>query len=303
MQFTFRDLEVFLAVMMSGSATRAGQTLGMTQPNVSKIIKLMELRIGVPLFQRVRGRLRATPEAEKLFAQAQHLQQEVLTFSKYAARIKSESTGILRICTLPLFSARLVPEAVSQFVKQFQGVEIRLEVGHEDRVIEAVSRGHADLGLIHFPQRETDELVKLDIIGQSPMGLAVHRDHRLADRKTIEPIDLIGERLISYPEFLPFRKAIDQALGDFTSEIQPEIIANFSSLALELVVRNVGVTFLDPLSLLHTYKDIRLIKFKNSPFIGVGLLSQPAQPSSILATKFRAILETELKNIINSTGI
>lgn len=294
LQFTFRDLEVFLAVMMSGSATRAGQTVGMTQPNVSKIIKLMEHRLGVPLFQRVRGRLRATPEAEKLFIQAQHLQEEISTFSKYAARIKSESTGILRLCALPLFSTRLIPDTIALFAQEFPNVEIRIEIAHEDRVLKAVSRGHADLGLVHSTQSNSRENIKVHIIGHSPMKCAVHCDNPLALMDIVKPADLVGQRIISYPEFLPFRKSIDQFFDQEGARFEPNTIVNHASLAFELVTRNVGIAILDTLALSVSNQKVRLIHLERSPRIAVGLLSQPAQPLSQLAQKFQTMLQAAL---------
>lgn len=295
MQFTFRDLEVFLAVMMSGSATRAGQAVGMTQPNVSKIIKLMEHRLGVPLFQRVRGRLRATPEAEKLFVQAQHLQDEVTTFSNYAARIKSESTGILRVCALPLFSIRLIPDTIAQFAQKFPNVEIRVEITHEDRILKAITRGHADLGLVHSTRANNRENIKIHIIGHSPMKCAVHRDNVLASKEFVRPVDLTGERIISYPEFLPFRKSIEQLFDEGGVRFEPNTVVNHASLAFELVARNVGVAILDTLAIPISDEQVRLIRFENSPQIEVGLLFQPAQPLSKLAQEFRTMLEIALQ--------
>lgn len=295
LQFTFRDLEVFLAVMMSGSATRAGQAVGMTQPNVSKIIKQMEHRIGVPLFMRVRGRLQATPEAEKLFIQARHLQEEINTFAKYATRIKNESTGILRICALPLFSMRLIPDTIALFAQEYPNVEIHIETSHDKRILEAVSRGHADLGLVHSTQADNSENTKTHIIGHSPMMCAVHRDNALASRGIIKPTDLVGQRIISYPEFLPFRKSIEQLFDLEGVEFEPNIIVNHANLAFELVARNIGIAVLDALTISIYNQDVRLIRLENGPQIEVGLLLQPTRPLSQLAQKFRIMLEASLQ--------
>lgn len=285
--FTFRNLEVFVSVMMSGSATRAAHDLGMTQPNVSKTIKLMEQRLGVSLFERMQGRLRPTPEAEKLFKQAQLLRHEVTNFTRYAMRIGSEGVGLLRISTLPVFSNQVLPDAAASFMKSYPNVEIGLEISREDLILESVARGTADLGLIHFPQYEVGNSIKLETIGSRPMTCAVPLEHPLAKRKMIKPEDLIGETFISFPEFLAFRQAIDEALGKHVDSVSPQIIVNHSALAYELVARGVGIAMADQFSVSKFAEHIKLVPFRNAPRIAVGLVSQPARPLSMLAAEFR----------------
>jgi DNA-binding transcriptional LysR family regulator len=48
----FRDLQVFFAVVQSGSMARAAQQLGLTQPAVSDIVAALEDMFGVRLFDR-----------------------------------------------------------------------------------------------------------------------------------------------------------------------------------------------------------------------------------------------------------
>jgi molybdenum-dependent DNA-binding transcriptional regulator ModE len=57
-----RQLEIFNAVMISGSASRAAELLQVTQPAVSRAIVDLEEAIGFSLFDRIRGRLVPTPE-------------------------------------------------------------------------------------------------------------------------------------------------------------------------------------------------------------------------------------------------
>lgn len=60
---THRHIEVFRAVMIAGSVTRAAELLGSSQPTVSRELARMEQGIGFALFERVHGRLRPTMPA------------------------------------------------------------------------------------------------------------------------------------------------------------------------------------------------------------------------------------------------
>ena len=63
-----RQIEVFHAVYSCGSVTGAAEILNVSQPSVSKVLAHAEQQLGFPLFDRVRGKLVPTPEADRLFA-------------------------------------------------------------------------------------------------------------------------------------------------------------------------------------------------------------------------------------------
>ncbi len=66
-----RHLEVFYAVMSAGSVSEAARRLNVSQPAVSNMLKHAESTLGVaPLFERVGGRLKPTPEAQALLPEA-----------------------------------------------------------------------------------------------------------------------------------------------------------------------------------------------------------------------------------------
>ena len=65
-----KHLEVFKAVMTTGSTIAAGPVLQMSQSAISRQLGALEAEIGFPLFQRDRGRLIATPEAHALLPEA-----------------------------------------------------------------------------------------------------------------------------------------------------------------------------------------------------------------------------------------
>src|SRR5262245_14430416 len=62
-----RQMEVFYAVMRSGSVSGAARMLNVTQPAVSAILKHCESQLKMKLFVRVAGRLQPTPEATAIF--------------------------------------------------------------------------------------------------------------------------------------------------------------------------------------------------------------------------------------------
>src|SRR5262249_42480182 len=73
MRLGLKQIEYFRAVMETGSVSGAATLLNVSQPNVSRMLKYTETRLGMPLFDRLKGRLQPTPEALALFREVQSL--------------------------------------------------------------------------------------------------------------------------------------------------------------------------------------------------------------------------------------
>jgi len=79
-----RHIEVFNAIMLTGSVSAAARLINITQPAVSRTLQHAEIQLGFPLFQRAKGRLTPTTEAqalyphiERLFAQLDEVQRRI----------------------------------------------------------------------------------------------------------------------------------------------------------------------------------------------------------------------------------
>ena len=73
-----RHVEVFNNVYKTGSVTAAAKLLNVSQPSVSKVLAHAEQQIGFPLFERIKRRLIATPEADILYRHTA-VMEDVLT--------------------------------------------------------------------------------------------------------------------------------------------------------------------------------------------------------------------------------
>src|SRR6185437_4274718 len=83
-----RHIEIFEAIRRSGSLTEAAATLHITQPAASKLLANAEMQLGFKLFERVKGRLVATREAEILTPEIARLSQDLNGVRKLAASLR-----------------------------------------------------------------------------------------------------------------------------------------------------------------------------------------------------------------------
>lgn len=93
----YRQIEVFHAVMETGSGTAAARVLNLSQPAVTKIVRHTESQLGFALFHRVKGRLVPTDHAVALQPDVERVFDEVLSVQQSIEDIRSARTGSLSI--------------------------------------------------------------------------------------------------------------------------------------------------------------------------------------------------------------
>lgn len=143
----FRQLEIYRALMIGGSASRAAELLNITQPAVSRAISELEHRVGFTLFDRVKGRLIATPEGELFFRDVTNAFTGLDTLRASAARIRDFGSGSPRIASLAALGSALVPRAVRKFRETNPQVSITLQILSSAAVRDHVVNQQFDIDL------------------------------------------------------------------------------------------------------------------------------------------------------------
>ncbi|MEX2742207.1 LysR family transcriptional regulator [Rhizobium mongolense] len=110
MSVTLRHIEVFHAVMTTGSVTGAADMLKTSQPTVSRELARFEYLIQIKLFERIRGRLRPTAHALQLFEEVQRAYFGLDRIVRTATSLRRFEQGQLSIVCLPVFSQSLLPQ-------------------------------------------------------------------------------------------------------------------------------------------------------------------------------------------------
>lgn len=186
----FRQLEAFNAVMISGSTVRAAELMGVTQPAVSRLIAELEAAVRFPLFDRVRGRLIATPEGTLFFREVEVSFKGLDRLQATAASIRDYGAGTLKIASLAAAGAILAPAAIRAFRKQNPGVRITFHITWSSAIRNGITDGQYDLGLA------ADEIdrsgIDSQLFGSFPGLVAMPKSHPLTLHKSITP-DLIAQ--------------------------------------------------------------------------------------------------------------
>src|SRR5437773_445025 len=105
-----RHIEVFQAVMETGSMSAAARLIHLTQSAVSRSVANAELQLGYPLFHRVGGRLVPTTEGLALFEESSAIFERLESLKRTAHNLKSGEQGLLRIAAIPAVCHKLLTD-------------------------------------------------------------------------------------------------------------------------------------------------------------------------------------------------
>ncbi len=96
LDITPREIEIFAAVMLHGTTTKAADALDITQPAVSKTLVQLTEKAGFQLFRKNRQRLVPTPEAHMLYAEVKQVTKSVRGISRAVREIREMQSGRLQ---------------------------------------------------------------------------------------------------------------------------------------------------------------------------------------------------------------
>lgn len=290
-----RQIEVFHAIMKTGSLSEAGRILCVSQPAISRVLAATENRLRFPLFDRVKGRLQPTPEARLLFAEAHAIQEGVDRFNSMARSLAEGTQGKLSIVSSPSHSEWLMPQAINRFRARHPDVPIKYRPLPFDSLVPHVLLGHADLGISSIAPPQSTNLLAREI-GEATVVCAVPRGHPLANVEAVTADHLVGQTFIGYGHDTPFGQMLSEFLRTQGGQITPDIETRSTPEALALVRQGVGVALVDSYGYTPGKQDELILKpLSPAPVHKIYAVQARQTPISTLAKSFLATLRNVLQ--------
>jgi len=144
-----KHIEVFNAVMLTGTVGAAARLLHVTQPAVTQALRLAELQLGYDLFTRQRQRLVPTKEAQALYPEVQQLMSQLEAVRRIAGALGNDEATDLRILIVPSLAVRALPDALQLFRKKYPAMNVSVRVQHSREIAQAVALQEGDVGIVY----------------------------------------------------------------------------------------------------------------------------------------------------------
>jgi LysR family transcriptional activator of glutamate synthase operon len=199
------QLQYFRTVAKWQHMTRAAQELRIAQPALSKTISRLEENVGVPLFDRERGRIRLNTYGKAYLERV----EKALNLLEEGQKVVSELAG-LEHGSIHLATSTLdrLSEPLGEFLSLHPEVQFQITQASMEEMTSLVESGEVDICFTLMPIKHPG-LCAMTVLKED-IYLAVPRTHRFAEWKSVRLSEVADEPFIGYKEDFPTQKMNDQ---------------------------------------------------------------------------------------------
>lgn len=265
-----RQLQYAILLSETLNFSQVADSLGISQPSLSKQILALEAELGIKLFDRNRSPMTVTPAGEYFIQEARELLYKEDQLYKGLDRFKSGENGRLVIGVSPFRALYLMPAIVRQVKAEFPGVRVVLHEAGAAQLRKDAVEGKYDFAILNLP---VDESV-LDVTPIEPDTLILAVPESLLDRLPQTPeteLDFVQARALPFVvlgQSQELRQLFDKlcAAADFHPHIAAEVVGVTTAWAMAHA--GVGAALL-PLQFISSQQfdhSLRLFTIRNNSY-------------------------------------
>jgi len=247
MNYSLRQLRVFVAVSRYGSFSRAGESIGLSQSAVSHSMKELEAEMGVRLLDRTTREVALTDAGLRLANRVEPLLDELHAMLLDTRSFGTQHNGRVRIASSQTISAQLMPQCIASGALQYPDIRVLLRDQAQQLVLNSVRNAEVDFGIVIDPGENTD--LDCEPILHEPFLMMCREDHPLAALPVVKWQALNGQKLVLQDYASGSRILIDGALK--TQKVKAEIVQEIGHPAtlFPMVEAGIGISVIPALAL------------------------------------------------------
>ncbi len=181
-------LIAFMNVVEAGSVTRAAEHLFLTEPGISRHIKVLESELRVKLLDRRQNGMAPTEAGRLLYDYAKKLTKLLDELEATFAELRAAQVGSLTIGAVMALGKYLLPPILSGFKGNNPGAEISLRIAYNDVICQLVRNGEIQLGLT--TEIQTPDDLRVEVLCRDELVLVAAPEHPLSRLETVTPEQL-----------------------------------------------------------------------------------------------------------------
>jgi LysR family hydrogen peroxide-inducible transcriptional activator len=239
---SIRQLRYFVALAETASFSRAARRAGVTQSTLSGAIREMELALGVRLAERADRTFELTAAGVLLAERAPEIIAAIDDLPGLLANVARPLSTRLRLGVIPSVAPFLLPRALPSMRAAFPELRIRVREALSRSLIADLKAGELDAAIVALPFGVTG--VEVEPFWTDRFFLGVSCRHALADRPSIGPADVEGERLLLLETGHCLREQVLSLTGFTPAEDSGDLKAMSLATLVQMADNDLGVTFL-----------------------------------------------------------
>lgn len=186
-----RKLQYFIELVEQGSLGKAAEKLHVSQPALTKSLRLLEDELGVRLLDRLPAGVKPTVYGNSLFAHAKAMVAEADHARIEIQKLRGEEPGYVRVGTLPSVSAGLIARAVAALTPKNPPVKIRVVDKQNYELLPALRRGEFDFVVALAEGWTPEPGIRQRHVIDDRLEITVRGGHPLARKNDVSHRDLL----------------------------------------------------------------------------------------------------------------
>lgn len=247
MNYSLRQLCVFVTVAQARSFSRAGEIIGLSQSAVSHSVKELETQTGVKLLDRTTREVVLTEAGQQLAMRLERLLDELHSTLRDVGRLGQQLSGTVRVAASQTISAHLIPQCIAESNHRYPDINFVLHDRPQQWVLESIRQGDVDFGIVIDPGAVSD--LECEVVLSEPFLLLCRDDDPLASLPHVAWQALQGANLVLQDYASGSRPLIDAALA--AQGVKATIVQEIGHPAtlFPMVEAGIGISVLPALAL------------------------------------------------------
>lgn len=295
MHITLRQLQTFEAVARLRSFSRAGEEMHVTQPTVSKQIRLLQEQVGLALLEQLGKKIFLTEAGERLYTTCADWLDTWGRFEQTLADLKGLKQGRLKIAAVTT-TKYFMPRILGPFCAEYPGIDIALEVINRDRLLERLSRNQDDLYVMGVPPEGLD--IESEAFMDNPLVVLAAGSHPMAKRQAIPFSELAQETFLVRERGSGTRMTMERVFQERNTPLRIKMELGSNEAIKQAVAGGLGLALLSrsTLNLDPKQTDLCVLDVEGFPIMRAWYVVRPrGKQLSVVAVTFLEFLRSHIQ--------
>lgn len=243
MNVNYEYYHIFYYVAKYRNLTQAAEVMHSNQPNVSRVIKLLEHELGCTLIIRSNRGVMLTPEGERLYSHIKTAVEQIQTAEEAIIKSTALQEGTVSIGASETALAMVLIPILNQFKKKFPGIHIRILNHLANQAIDSVKSGFVDFAVVTTPALMEIPLISCPVIAFNDI-LVGGPSYAFLQNKPVSlrelssyPLVCLGENTMTFHFFENFYRS-------HMLTLKPELEAATTEQTLLMIKNDLGIGFI-----------------------------------------------------------
>lgn len=227
--FTLKQLRILKALATEKTFTKAAELIHLSQPSLSKQMKLLEKDLDVSLINRKHNNISLTPNGKVFLQYAERILALCEESCRAVIDVKNGERGHLTVGASQTIGIYLLPRVLALFAQNYPQINLKVQVNSTRIIAKNVLNREIDLAVVggDIPN-DLRKTLLVEKLVEDEFSLILAKSHPFAKKKKILKEDLYHLNFITLNSNSTIRKFIDNIL------MQNQIEVNQLKIVMEL---------------------------------------------------------------------